>query len=156
MQLSLFKEQKAIHLRPYQEEALASIPEAGAFVICLATGMGKSVVFSRVPRRGRMLILSHRDELVHQPEKYFDCSFGVEQGDETSHGEEVISASAQSLVRRLHKFEPDDFDVVVCDEAHHSPAPTYRKIFDYFKPRLLLGFTATPNRNDGVGLKEID
>lgn len=155
MQLSLFKEQKAIHLRPYQEEALASIPEAGAFVICLATGMGKSVVFSRVPRRGRMLILSHRDELVHQPEKYFDCTFGVEQGDETSHGEEVISASVQSLVRRLHKFQPDDFDVVVCDEAHHSPAPTYRKIFDYFKPRLLLGFTATPNRNDGVGLKEI-
>ena len=77
-----------------------------------------------------MLILSHRDELVHQPEKYFDCSFGVEQGAETSHGEEVVSASVQSLVRRLHKFKPDDFDIVVCDEAHHSIAPTYRKIFE--------------------------
>ena len=110
---------------------------------------------SKIPRRGRMLILSHRDELVHQPEKYFDCSFGVEQAEETSHGEEVVSASVQSLVRRLDKFKPDDFDIVVCDEAHHSPAPSYRKIFDYFKPRLLLGFTATPNRNDGVGLKEI-
>ena len=142
-------------LRPYQEECLASIPDAGAFLICMATGLGKSLTFSRVPRRGRMLILSHRDELVHQPEKYFDCSFGVEQGVETSHGEEVVSASVQSLVRRLHKFKPNDFDVVVCDEAHHSPAPTYRKIFDYFKPRLLLGFTATPNRNDGVGLKAI-
>ena len=72
-----------IQLRPYQEEALASIPDAGAFLICMATGLGKSVVFSRIPRRGRMLILSHRDELVHQPEKYFDCSFGVEQGAET-------------------------------------------------------------------------
>ena len=142
-------------LRPYQEECLASIPDAGAFLICMSTGLGKSLTFSRVPRRGRMLILSHRDELVHQPEKYFDCSFGVEQGAETSHGEEVVSASVQSLVRRLHKFKPDDFDIVVCDEAHHSPAPTYRKIFDYFKPRLLLGFTATPNRNDGVGLKAI-
>ena len=148
-------EGKEIQLRPYQEEALASIPEAGAFVICLATGMGKSVVFSRVPRRGRMLILSHRDELVHQPEKYFDCTFGVEQGNETSHGEEVVSASVQSLVRRLHKFRPDDFDVLVTDECHHSTAPTYRKIYDYFKPRLHLGFTATPNRNDGVGLKTI-
>lgn len=142
-------------LRPYQEECLASIPDAGAFLICMATGLGKSLTFSQVPRRGRMLILSHRDELVHQPEKYFDCSFGVEQGTETSHGEEVVSASVQSLVRRLQKFKPDDFDIVVCDEAHHSPAPTYRKIFDYFKPRLLLGFTATPNRNDGVGLKAI-
>ena len=144
-----------IQLRPYQEEALASIPDAGAFLICMATGLGKSVVFSRIPRRGRMLILSHRDELVHQPEKYFDCSFGVEQGAETSHGEEVVSASVQSLVRRLHKFKPDDFDVLVTDESHHSIAPTYRKIFDYFKPRLHLGFTATPNRNDGVGLKAI-
>ena len=108
---------QSITLRPYQEEALASIPEAGAFLICLATGLGKSVVFSRVPRRGRMLILSHRDELVHQPEKYFDCSFGVEQGTETSHGEEVVSASVQSLVRRLHKFKPDDFDVLVTDEC---------------------------------------
>ena len=64
-----------------------------------------------------MLILSHRDELVHQPEKYFDCSFGIEQAGETSHGEEVISASVQSLVRRLDKFKPDDFDVIVTDEC---------------------------------------
>lgn len=155
MQLGMFPEKKAIQLRPYQEEALASIPEAGAFVICLATGLGKTVCMSRIPRRGRMLILSHRDELVHQPEKYFDCTFGVEQGNETSHGEEVISASVQSLVRRLHKFQPDEFDVLITDECHHSTAPTYCKIYDYFKPRLHLGFTATPNRNDGVGLKAI-
>ena len=146
---------KEIQLRPYQEEALASIPDAGAFLICLFTGAGKTVIMSQIPRRGRMLILSHRDELVHQPKKYFDCSFGVEQGSETSHGEEVISASVQSITRRLHKFQPDEFDVIVVDEAHHSTAPTYRKIIDYFTPRLLLGFTATPNRNDGVGLKAI-
>lgn len=282
MQLKIFdKPRTVIKLRPYQYDALASIPEAGAFVICLFTGAGKTVCMSRIPRRGRMLILSHRDELVHQPEKYFDCSFGVEQGNETSHGEEVISASVQSLVRRLRKFKPDDFDVLVTDECfpagtlvdgipiediregdnitaynhrthrlefrevrhvfkrpmpeellringkltctlthpiydmergvyvpaqemrvgslmftrtnyeevksieavkgtgeyvynlevdglnnyfangilvhncHHATAPTYRKIYDYFKPRLHLGFTATPNRNDGVGLKAI-
>ena len=155
MQLDMFKAKVQIELRPYQQEALSSIPEHGAYLICLFTGAGKTVIFSRVPRRGRMLILSHRDELVHQPEKYFDCSFGVEQGSETSHGEEVVSASVQSLVRRLRKFKPDDFDVLVCDEAHHACASTYRKIFDYFKPRLHLGFTATPNRNDGLGLNAI-
>ena len=142
-------------LRPYQKEALDSIPESGAFLICLATGLGKSLTFSRIPRRGRMLILSHRDELVHQPEKYFDCTFGIEQAGETSHGEEVISASVQSLVRRLEKFKPDDFDVLVTDECHHATSPSYRKIYGYFKPRLHVGFTATPNRNDGVGLKAI-
>ena len=143
------------NLRPYQQEALDSIPESGAFIICLFTGAGKTVCMSQIPRRGRMLILSHRDELVHQPEKYFDCSFGVEQASETSHGEEVVSASVQSLVRRLDKFQPDDFDVLVTDECHHATAPTYRKIYDYFKTRLHLGFTATPNRNDGIGLKDI-
>ena len=155
MQLGLFFEKKAIQLRPYQQEALDSIPESGAYLICMSVGLGKTVTFSRITRCGRMLILSHRDELVHQPEKYFDCSFGVEQGSETSHCEEVISASVQSLVHRLNKFRPDEFDVIVVDEAHHSVAPTYRKILNYFSPRLLLGFTATPNRNDGVGLKAI-
>lgn len=81
------------------------------------TVVHNTVTFSRIPRRGRMLILSHRDELVHQPEKYFDCSFGVEQGSETSHGEEVISASVQSLVHRLDKFRPDEFDVLITDEC---------------------------------------
>ena len=273
--------QSHFKLRPYQEEALASIPEAGAFVICLATGLGKTICMSQIPRRGRMLILSHRDELVKQPAKYFDCSFGIEQAENTSNGEEVISASVQSLVRRLDKFKPDDFDVLVTDECfapqtlvdgmridciepgdyvtsynhelkrqekrkvlhvfkrpapkrlmvihdtictlnhpyyeevnrgyisagalkcnavlfkqdgsyvmrgkvenikgekgyvynleveglnnyfangilvhncHHATASSYRKIYDYFKPRLHLGFTATPNRNDGVGLKAI-
>ena len=117
MQLGLFSEKKAIQLRPYQQEALDSIPESGAYLICMAVGLGKTVTFSRIPRRGRMLILSHRDELVHQPEKYFDCSFGVEQGSETSHGEEVISASVQSLVHRLEKFRPDEFDVLITDEC---------------------------------------
>ena len=107
----------SFNLRPYQQEALNSIPESGAFIICLFTGAGKTVCMSKIPRRGRMLILSHRDELVHQPEKYFDCSFGVEQASETSHGEEVVSASVQSLVRRLDKFQPDDFDVLVTDEC---------------------------------------
>ena len=87
-------------LRPYQQDALDSIPESGAFLICMATGLGKTVTFSHIPRKGRMLILSHRDELVHQPEKYFDCSFGIEQAEETSHGEEVISASVQTAEAR--------------------------------------------------------
>lgn len=41
MQTEKIKEHKAIKLRPYQEEALASIPEAGAYLICMATGLGK-------------------------------------------------------------------------------------------------------------------
>lgn len=144
-----------ISLRPYQEECLASIPARGSFLIQMATGLGKTVTFSRIPRQGRMLIISHREELVHQPAKYFDCPVGFERAEERSNGEEVVSASVQSLVRRLDRFEPDAFDVIITDEAHHAVAPTYRKIYEHFTPRLHLGFTATPNRDDGIGLSAI-
>lgn len=143
------------NLRDYQRECIAAIPQSGRFLIHMATGLGKSLTFSRVPRQGRVLILSHREELVDQPAQYYDCSFGFEMAERRSSGEEVVSASVQSIVRRLPRFAPDAFDVIITDEAHHACAPTYRKIYDHFKPRLHLGFTATPNRNDGVGLESV-
>lgn len=102
-----------------------------------------------------MLWLSHREELVYQPRKYFDCSFGVERAGEHSRGEEVVSASVQTLVRRLDKFDPYDFDIVLVDESHHACASTYTKILDYFKPRLRIGITATVNRGDHVRLDTV-
>lgn len=139
---------KEYTLRPYQKECIEALPKAGAVLVRMATGLGKTVMFSQIPRQGRMLILSHRKELVRQPQKYFNCSFGIEQGSMHSQGEEVISASVQSLVRRLERFSPDAFDLIVTDEAHHAAAPSYKKIFDYFRPRLHVGVTATPNRGD--------
>ena len=146
-----------IQLRDYQQECVDIInnTESGSYLVAVATGLGKTVIFSHIARRGRMLILSHREELVWQPKKYFDCSYGVEKADIHSNGEEVVSASVQSLVRRLDRFSPDDFDIIITDEAHHAVAPTYKKIYEYFNPRLHIGFTATPNRADNVKLGEI-
>ena len=143
--------------RPYQRECLDIIDnlDHGAYLVVLATGLGKTVIMSRIKRKGRVLILSHREELVHQPEKYYDCPFGVERAEECSNGEEVVSASVQTLIHRLDRFKPDEFDMVITDEAHHAVAPSYMKIYDYFNPRLHIGFTATPNRGDKVGLKAI-
>ena len=144
-------------LRPYQQECVNKINqmESGSGLIALPVGTGKTVVFSNIERKGRVLILSHREELVHQPEKYYDCSYGVERAEETSHGEDVISASVQTLIRRLDKFSPDTFDTIITDEAHHAVAPSYRKIYDHFRPRIHIGFTATPNRHDRIGLGKI-
>lgn len=144
-------------LRPYQKECIEIIESLspGAYLVQMATGMGKTKTFTHIPRRGRVLILSHREELVEQPRKEYDCPYGIERASQHSHGEEVVSASVQSLVRRLPNFRPDDFDMIICDEAHHAAALTYRKIFDYFTPRLLLGFTATPGRGDKIRLDDI-
>ncbi len=144
-------------LRDYQIECLEIIDklDEGAYLIQMATGLGKTVTFANIPRKGRVLILSHREELVRQPLKYFKCSTGVEMAKERSNGEEVVSASVMSMVRRLDSFEPDEFDMIIVDEAHHAAAKTYKKILEYFKPRLTLGFTATPNRADSVRLDKV-
>ena len=147
-----------IQLRPYQAECINTVEaqKPGAYLCQMATGMGKTVTFANIPRHGeRMLILSHREELVEQPRKYFDCSYGIERAANRSHGEEVVSASVQSIVRRLDRFDPQDFGLIICDEAHHAAANTYRKIFDYFRPEKLIGFTATPNRGDKVRLDTV-
>lgn len=145
-------------LRDYQIDCIDTIDAQppGAYLAQMATGLGKTVTFANLPRHGkRMLILSHREELVEQPRKYFDCSFGVERAALQSYDEEVVSASVQSLVRRLHRFRPDEFGLIICDEAHHAAANTYRKIFDHFRPEKLIGFTATPNRGDKVRLDTV-
>lgn len=147
-----------MQLRPYQRECINTIESQhpGAYLIQMATGMGKTVTFANIPRQGRMLILSHREELVRQPIKYFSCRTGIEQADmHASPWDEVVSASIQSISRRLDRFSPDEFDMIICDEAHHAAAKTYRKIFEHFSPRLLLGFTATPNRADSVRLDDV-
>lgn len=146
-----------MNLRDYQKECIQKINniDKGAYLVQMATGLGKTVTFANIQRKGRVLLLSHREELVNQPRKYYNCSFGIEQGNNHSDNEEVVSASVQSIVRRLDNFTPYDFDMIICDEAHHAAANTYKKIFSYFKPRLLLGFTATPNRADGVRLNDV-
>jgi hypothetical protein len=122
----------------------------------MATGLGKTVTFANIPRKGKQLIISHREELVNQPLKYYNCLTGIEMGKyQSTPMDRVVSASVQTLVHRLEKFRPDEFDTIIVDEAHHAAAETYRKVLNYFNPRLLLGFTATPNRSDNVRLDNI-
>lgn len=145
-----------ITLRPYQQDCIDAIPECGSYLVHMATGLGKTVTFSRIPRKGRMLILSHREELVRQPLKYFDCLTGVEMAASSApYSAEVVSASVQSIARRIGRYAPDDFDIIITDEAHHAAANTYRRIYDHFRPRLHVGFTATPNRGDKARLDNV-
>ncbi|MCI8636284.1 MAG: DEAD/DEAH box helicase [Clostridia bacterium] len=144
-------------LRDYQEECNKLIDnlEPGSYLIQMATGLGKTATFTSIKRKGRVLVLAHREELVTQPIKYYDCPVGIEMANHKSNGEPVVIASVQSIIHRLEKFKPNDFDLIITDEAHHAAATSYRKIYDYFKPRLHLGFTATPNRVDNVRLDDI-
>lgn len=146
-----------LKLRDYQEECIELIDnlQSGAYLIQMATGCGKTATFTNIKRKGRVLVLAHREELVTQPIKYYDCPVGIEMANSKSHGEPVVIASVQSIIHRLEKFKPTEFDMIITDEAHHAAASSYRKIYEYFKPRLHLGFTATPNRGDNVRLDDV-
>ena len=148
-------------LRDYQQEALARMQhyEGRAALLVLATGLGKTRIFTEFLRwevnenDHHCLILSHREELVHQPLTYLqDLTCGVELADKRANHEPIISASVQSLVSRLDKYNPREIDTIIVDEAHHAAAPTYRRILDYFQNAQIFGFSATPHRGDGVGL----
>ena len=148
-----------MNLRDYQQECIDEIERRGSgrWLVHMATGLGKTATFTHLPRHGRTLILSHRDELVRQPVRYYNCEVGIEKAGESSHGEEVVSASVQTLSRgdRLEAFEPGEFDTVITDECHHAAAKSYRKIIEHLEPRVHLGFTATPNRGDRVSLEDV-
>lgn len=146
-----------IKLRDYQKECIDILENKGSgrYLVQMATGLGKTVTFANIKRQGRMLILSHREELVRQPLKYFDCTTGIEMASEHSQGEEIVSASVQSIIHRLDRFATNEFDIIIIDEAHHSAAKTYRKVLEHFTPRQIIGFTATPNRADGARLNDI-
>ena len=134
---------EAIKLRDYQKEVLEIIDnlKPGSYLIQMATGLGKTATFTNIKRKGRVLVLAHREELITQPIKYYNCPVGIEMANNSSNGEQVVIASVQSLTHRL-----DEFDMIIIDEAHHAAAKSYKKIINYFNSRLLLGFTATPNR----------
>ena len=53
------------------------------------------------------------------------------------------------LLTNLKRFYPDTFDYVIVDESHRAGAESYKSFLDYFRPKFLLGMTASPERTDG-------
>jgi superfamily II DNA or RNA helicase len=160
-----------MELRPYQLEAIEAVRcELGrvrSTLLVLATGLGKTVAFGgiaeRCARRGRrVLVLAHRGELLEQAAatlERFGLSVGIEQGARQVDPlclPDVVVASVQTLRgKRLARFAPDEFGLVVVDECHHATSPSYRAVLEHFTAAKVLGVTATPDRADGVGLRNV-
>lgn len=173
--------------RPYQKDAIAEIRrvwDQGVknALLVLATGLGKTVVFSHLIREilgehdqsAKAMVLAHRKELLDQArDKYVavdpDEMVGIYRGEHRETWGRVICASVQScygdkfdkegnLIRRgrVHELPLEDVKLLVVDEAHHTPAQSYLDFIEELRRRspdcLVLGVTATPYRADGRGL----
>jgi ATP-dependent helicase IRC3 len=169
-------------LRDYQNECLKSIKndfQQGITnqIVSMATGLGKTVVFSNLPEYlkdilpGKMLVIAHREELIDQAidkmKKYNPC-LKIDKEMAEHHADpnaDIIVASVATLGRknttRGDKFDWDLFDKIVVDEVHHSIAPSYINVLKMAgvlpqnKSKLLLGVSATPYRGDGKALSSI-
>lgn len=152
-------------------DALASARDQGdnKALIVMASGLGKTMTsafdiieYLKSNEDGRVLVLSHSSAIQDQTKEKFKEVFG----DEYSYGmynynnkatrrTDFLFANLQSINLHCDEFNPEEFCYIVVDEAHHSPATTYRQAIQHFKPQFLLGMTATPDRTDNAGLKSI-
>ena len=148
---------------------LRKIVEAGEnrALLISATGTGKTYASAFAMRElgfNRVLFLVHRSTLAKQALASFQNVFedkksmGIVGAGYSDYDADYIFAMVETLHKEgnLRKFTPEEFDCIVLDEAHHSPANTYQKVMEYFKPKLFLGMTATPDkRDDGDASKNV-
>ena len=135
-------------------------------LLVAATGTGKTVIsaldYKRFRRQHpgkpcRLLFVAHREEILKQSLCTFravlkDANFGeLFVGSYRPEGIDHLFLSIQTFNSQdfTAKTAPDFYNYIVVDEFHHAAAPTYQKLLDYYRPQILLGLTATPERMDG-------
>jgi len=67
----------------------------------------------------------------------------------------VVMGSVMTIQRRLDRIEPDYYDLIICDEAHLYGSKSADDVLSYFKPKLLIGATATPHRENGLMMGDV-
>jgi superfamily II DNA or RNA helicase len=159
-------------LRDYQEEAIARVMASykenpsGSELLVLATGAGKTVIFSEIIRllagQGVLtLMLAHRDDLLDQAiDKYHAVKptaiVGKVKGPICQLGGEYTVASVASACKpkRIKMLQAFNYGLIVVDEAHHAAATSYQSILKAFPRAFVLYVTATEDRLDGKKIIE--
>jgi len=158
-----------IELRPYQRQAKAAINNCiengqSRNLVVMATGTGKTTLFAdyilerHAARRGKSLVLAHREELIEQAARRIESQtglcVGVERADSKAHSFcDVVVASVQTVGRNGSKrLAGTMFSDIISDECHHAPSEiyqnTYKRFGVYDGACRHLGVTATPDRLD--------
>jgi len=133
-------------------------------LIISATGTGKTYLSAFDVKRfnpTRMLFIAHREQILLKSKSDFvkiiggeEKDYGILSGNSKSDQAKFIFATIQTISKTdvLNTYNPEDFDYILIDEVHKAGSTSYRKIIDYFKPRFLLGMSATPERTDDFNI----
>ena len=159
----------------YQQEILDKLEAERAVrgytrnLVVAATGTGKTVISALDYKRFRkqnqgkpchLLFVAHREEILKQSLYTFravlkDANFGeMFVGSYKPESVDNLFLSIQTFNSQCFtdKTAPDFYDYIVVDEFHHAAAPSYKKLLEYYQPKILLGLTATPERMDGKSI----
>lgn len=127
-------------------------------LIISATGTGKTFLSAFDVKQfnpKRLLFIVHRFNIAESAMKSFKeimptKKMGLYSGIERNDQAEFIFSTVQTISKKEHlnKFSPDHFDYLIVDESHRVAGETYNAALEYFKPKFLLGMTATPERSD--------
>lgn len=164
-------------LRDYQKRALKGVCDTlqsvNSAIVVAPTGTGKTILFAEAARiaRKRVMVVAHREELLAQAAEKIEAIMGFRPDIEQSilwanEGafckSKVVVASVQTLNakarsgRRMERFDPAEFSLLIFDEAHHAVSNSYRRVANWFhkiNPSCkIIGFTATPDRADKLAL----
>ena len=155
-------------LRPYQDRIVKKVLSnfdsgRGKSLFIVATGLGKTVIASTATnyfiQKGlkKILVLCHSTDLAQQLQKEFWNQIPKSiptrifmGGDAPVPIEGINFGLYQTLHGYLGGIDPDAFDLVIVDEAHHALANAFATCMEHLKPKFLIGMTATPWRGDGA------
>lgn len=162
----------SINANPIQREVLEKLAYYRQIgwtkgLVVMPTGTGKTYLAAMdalTYGAPRTLFVVHTIGILTQAKEAFqniwnDKRYGFlgEGIREHLHDSDILFASKDSLYKTetLASFKPDEFQYIIVDEVHHGQTPTYKPIFQYFKPQFLLGITATPERTDRKSILEL-
>jgi superfamily II DNA or RNA helicase len=135
-------------------------------LVIVGTGLGKTYLsaFDSMNFK-KILFVAHRDEILQDAKKTFETvygdtkTYGFFQVTKKENEADIVFASVATLSKKEYLceqyFSVENFDYIVIDEFHHSAAMSYQNILSYFKPKFLLGLTATPDRMDSGDIYKI-
>ncbi len=150
-----FHTKLALEPRPYQHEALTAWLAGGsAGVVILPTGAGKTFVAAMAIHHTGLysLVVVPTIDLLQQWRVALAAALSLSTdeigifGGGSKELQPITVITYDSAV--LHPRELSRFGLLIFDECHHLPAPTYRFIAESAFTPLRLGLSATPERGD--------